>query len=147
MSCLPKRASSSWKSTARVAFTVESLPQARRRLLAELTDHHVDEEAGYDAALVLAELVSNALRHGSPLGDGGLRLTWGCWDDHLHVHVTDGGAQTRPLMRNAPSSATSGRGLSIVEAVSTSWGVDRKVEATTVWALLPTHSDHDAPVS
>lgn len=130
-------ASNSWKSTARMPFTVESLPRLRRRLLTDIQAHHVSEDAAYDAALVLAELVSNALQHARPLADGGLQLVWGCWDGHLQVRVTDGGASTDPRAGLSGPAATSGRGLSIVREVATEWGVDHQPAATTVWASLP----------
>lgn len=130
-------APSSWVSTAQMPFTVESLPPLRRRLLTDVHAHDITEDAAYDAALVLAELVSNALKHARPLRDGGLQLAWGCWDDHLHVRVTDGGASTAPLAEVSGPAATSGRGLSIVREVATEWGVERQPAATTVWATLP----------
>lgn len=128
---------STWVSTTRMDFRVECLPPVRRRLMAEVVEHHIAEDAGYDAALVLAELVSNALRHGRPMDDGQLQVSWGCWDDQLHVHVTDGGTSSSPEAGAVGPAATSGRGLSIVKAVSSAWGVQRQGSATTVWAALP----------
>lgn len=138
MRSLPHPASpASWISTARMPFTLESLPPLRRRLLTDIQAHDISEDAAYDAALVLAELVSNALKHAQPLDDGGLELEWGCWDDQLHVHVTDGGASTDPRVGRSGPAATGGRGLSIVREVATDWGVEHQPATTTVWASLP----------
>lgn len=129
--------SSSWRSTARVPFTVESLPPLRQRLQTDIRAHHISADAAYDAALVMAELVTNALQHARPMGDGGLQLAWGCWDGYLHVRVTDGGASTNPQPSMSGPAATSGRGLSIVREVATEWGVEHVGAGTTVWACLP----------
>lgn len=126
----------SWSETARMPFAVESLPSVRHQLLADVSEHHVADEAAYDAALVLAELVSNALKYAKPLGDGSLHLQWGYWDDSLHVQVTDGGATTEPDVKEPEPTATSGRGLAIVDAISAAWGVERGPARTTVWVML-----------
>jgi len=104
--------------------------------MADFVDHDIAVDARHDAALVLSELVSNALKHARPLDDGSLGLAWGCWDNHLHVQVTDGGADTEPAVRRPAPDSTGGRGLSIVRAVSTAWGVEHDVASTTVWASL-----------
>lgn len=137
MPFLPDRSGPGWRSTTRIPFAVDGLLPVRHRLVMEIVGHDIAADAGYDAALVLAELVSNALKHARPLADGSLRLAWGCWDDHLHVLVTDGGADSEPTVRRPDASATGGRGLSIVRAVSTAWGVEHDTATTTVWASLP----------
>lgn len=44
----------------------------------------------------------------------------------------------QPRHRIAGEEATSGRGLSIVEALSDEWGVSQNSSGKTVWALLTT---------
>jgi len=132
-----RAAGGDWMSSALMPFSGDSLPPLRHRLLAEIRDHRVTEDAAYDAALVLAELVGNALKHARPLHDGHLRLRWGCDASQLHVEVTDGGGATEPRPGLPGPDATGGRGLAIVAAVSTDWGVKRGTDSTTVWALLP----------
>ena len=136
MSHLPGPSGPSWQSEMQMPFKAEALPLVRRQLLAEVRAHHIDDDVAYDAALVLSELVSNALRHASPLREGVLSVEWGCWDDQLHICVTDGGATTEPHVAPAAPHATGGRGLAIVRAVCLEWGLDRTPAATTVWASL-----------
>jgi len=94
-------------------------------------------DTAYDASLVLGELDSNALRHAVPLGDGNLVLCWGAWARLVHVEVTDGGAGTVPTVGAVTLVATGGRGLAIVAALATDWGVRAAPASLTVWAALP----------
>lgn len=136
MQTLPVLATSAgWVSTVRMPFTVADLPGVRRRLLAEALRNDVARSTAYDAEIVLAELVTNSLSHARPL-DGGLQVAWGCWDGRLHIHVTDGGSPERPAVQEATSTATRGRGLSIVRQLAQAWGVRVLPSATTVWATL-----------
>ena len=57
-------------------------------------------DTAYDASLVLGELVSNALRHAVPLGDGNLVLSWGAFDEPDRVGRPPGG-RLRGLSRGA----------------------------------------------
>lgn len=146
MSTRPEpRGAAAWRSSTRIPFAVDSLPTVRHQLLAEISDHHIDADAGYDAALVLAELVTNALRHGSPLNDGGLSLAWDWGEERLHLHVSDGGARTEPTAQMAEPQATNGRGLAIVRALSVAWGVERARATTTVWASLAAPLEPSVP--
>ncbi len=124
-----------WMSTVRMPFAAECLPPIRSRLLAEVLEHDIAELTAHDAELVLAEFVSNSLRYAQPLR-GGLQIVWGCWDDCLHIHVTDGGSTSRPVVQTVGPTATRGRGLSLVRNVTSAWGVQQQPSATTVWATL-----------
>ncbi|MCU1602893.1 MAG: ATP-binding region ATPase domain protein [Frankiales bacterium] len=84
-----------------------------------------------DIALVVTELVANAVRHANtdieilvmPL-DGGVRL-----------EVRDG--STRPLRpRAALSSDEGGRGLLLVDALSTRYGVVGEPDGKRVWVEM-----------
>jgi len=88
-----------------------------------------------DAALLVSEVMSNAVRH------GGATATLTAWirDGFLTVEVHDDGAG-RPAM---PSGAldpteTSGRGLLILDRLAAEWGVedDRRGSGKTVWFRL-----------
>jgi serine phosphatase RsbU (regulator of sigma subunit) len=89
-----------------------------------------------DAALVAAELLANAVQHGSPpisvcvAGDS----------DRIRIEVRDGSA--RPPVRSVQSASNmTGRGLSLVAAVSARWGVDRATDGKVVWAELEPTTD------
>jgi anti-sigma regulatory factor (Ser/Thr protein kinase) len=111
---------------------------ARHRLIADLTDRGVDAELVDDAALVLSELLSNALKHAHALPSGSVRAAWGLRDDKnlLAIEVTDGGGPTRPRRSSPSLTARGGRGLSIIDALAAEWGVRGAGDEVTVWAHL-----------
>lgn len=125
-------------ATVMVPYHTSSIPEIRRRLVTELTLRSADEALITDAALVASELVGNAVRHGRPLPDGRIRVSWRLERGHLRIAVTDGG--TGPQGAEHPALpgpwAPGGRGLAIVDAVCGQWGVNRAPAATTVWARL-----------
>ena len=118
-------------------FAAASVGVARRRLVSDLIHAGVCGAAVTDAALVLSELLSNALCHATPLPGSGLRVSWCLEADCVRVCVTDGGAQTVPELGEPNPSTTGGRGLRIVERLSLCWGTRHDDEGTTVWAEVP----------
>lgn len=76
----------------------------------------VSESIVDDAVLILSELLSNACRHGRPLGsrefgDGGIHASWRVDKaGRLTVEVTDGGGPTRPIPAKPSVTARGGRG-------------------------------------
>jgi anti-sigma regulatory factor (Ser/Thr protein kinase) len=113
-----------------------SVAVARRRITAEMRSVGIDDEAIDDAALVITELVTNAIKHGSPLPGRWLQVTWDMNVELVEIAVSDGGSRSGTRLRAArPAlSATGGRGLGIVETLSHRWGV--RPPGTTVWAVL-----------
>jgi anti-sigma regulatory factor (Ser/Thr protein kinase) len=93
--------------------------------------------AASDAALVLSELISNALRHASPLPGRKFRVSWRLGRCFVEIAVSDGGGSTVPTARQPGGSAIGGRGLGIVDQLSLRWGVSDAGGETTVWAELP----------
>lgn len=93
-----------------------------------------------DMVAVLAELVGNAVLHADPLPGGVVRVAWrlrtGGSDPMAEIRVTDGGAPEAPHLRELDPEATEGRGLQIVAALSTRWGVERDGLGRCVWAEL-----------
>jgi anti-sigma regulatory factor (Ser/Thr protein kinase) len=106
-------------------------------LIGDLAVAGIYEAAASDAALVLSELISNALRHATPLPGFMLRASWRVLDDGVEIAVSDGGAETVPTVRKPAGWAIGGRGLGIVDRLSLRWGVSCEGEETTVWARLP----------
>jgi anti-sigma regulatory factor (Ser/Thr protein kinase) len=84
-----------------------------------------------DAALVVSELVTNAIRAGSGTTAVSLRLD----ADTLTISVTDN-ALGIPQPQAPPPQALSGRGLFIVSALATDWGYHHWGTGKTVWAEL-----------
>jgi len=120
--------------------------EARHRMRDQLRVGGVPEAVIDDAVLILSELLSNACRHGRPLGDelagdGDVRAAWrvdarGC----LTVEVTDGGGPTRPVPATPSVTAHGGRGLNIITALADDWGVrDDAPGEVTVWVVV--HKD------
>jgi anti-sigma regulatory factor (Ser/Thr protein kinase) len=93
-------------------------------------------EATRDAlAFAVTELVTNAVRHaGSSPGDAvALRVTTD--PDRVRVAVKDSGRGFDPSALGGPPDAltTGGRGLVIVAALASAWGVERDAGGCTVW--------------
>ena len=90
-----------------------------------------------DAVLVLSELMSNAVRHADPLPGARVRAAWTLTRGTLEIAVSDGGGQGSPHTEVSSVTSIGGRGLGIVEHLSSGWGVRTSELSTTVWATLP----------
>ncbi|MFI1969851.1 ATP-binding protein [Streptomyces cinnamoneus] len=133
--------------------------EARHRMRKDLRSSGVPDSVIDDAVLILSELLSNAYRHGRPLGresgerddvygggsgisggngaTGGFRAAWRVDErGRLTVEVTDGGGPTRPFPATPSVTARGGRGLNIISALSQDWGVRDASGEVTVWAAL-----------
>jgi anti-sigma regulatory factor (Ser/Thr protein kinase) len=107
----------------------ESVGEARHLvagLLATIAPERLDT-----ILLLTSELVTNAVRHGS--GPVTLHLSGGVHG--LQVEVDDDGAG-QPVLLDPDALTTGGRGLHLVDALSTRWGVDRHALGKTVWFRL-----------
>lgn len=114
-------------------YASSSVTTARERVCAELTRHGASRQAVEDAALIVSELVGNALRHADPLPSGCVRLTWQIDCHQVEIAVSDGGSGSPP----PGGPLAEGRGLDIVDHLADTWGVRRWDQAVTVWAVLP----------
>jgi two-component sensor histidine kinase len=132
-------------SVQMLPYTASSVGVARRRLIGDLTDAGVFEATACDAGLVLSELISNALRHATPLPGSLIRVSWCRNDDCVEVAVSDGGGPTVPMVNKPAANAIGGRGLGIVDRVSLRWGAYTCQDGseTTVWAALALSGDAD----
>lgn len=70
------------------------------------------------AVLMTSELVTNALRHGS----GPVRLGCDAGEVNVRVEVGDDNGQP-PRVRYVSEDSEDGRGMVIVDALASSWGV------------------------
>ena len=91
----------------------------------------LDDVVG-DAQLVVSELASNAVLHARAEVRLTLRSDGKSW---VRIELRDDNPRL-PALVTFSDDATSGRGLSMVDALSTSWGVDRLGGGKTVWAEL-----------
>jgi anti-sigma regulatory factor (Ser/Thr protein kinase) len=114
--------------------TVPRLPESSARLRSLLWTAFAcwdcDSERLDDAALVLSELVGNAVRHAE--GDVvqvRLRRT----RDVLRIAVQDG-STSGPAPRDASVEDENGRGMLIIDAISRGWGWEPVAHGKVVWA-------------
>jgi anti-sigma regulatory factor (Ser/Thr protein kinase) len=117
---------------------VSAVADARRRLAAYLERYRVAETPCDDAQLVLSELLSNAIRYAPALPAGEVRAAW--WIDKagIHVEVTDGRGDTEPQqISDAHPESIGGRGLRIVDVLTSSWDVRTAANHRTVHAIIP----------
>jgi serine phosphatase RsbU (regulator of sigma subunit)/anti-sigma regulatory factor (Ser/Thr protein kinase) len=85
-----------------------------------------------DVGLVVTELVTNAVLHGRPP----IRLVVEPRGAGAHVEVFDAGPRPPLRIRDAGQSMT-GRGLALVAALSTAWGVKQEDDGKLVWSDIP----------
>ena len=104
-------------------YTASSVGVARRRLVRDLIEAGVYDGTACDAGLVISELISNALRHATPLPGSTVKVSWNLRGDSVEVAVSDGGGPTEPLVNEPTNWSIGGRGLGIVERLSMRWGV------------------------
>ena len=86
-------------------YTASSVGVARRRLIGDLTKAGVYETTACDAGLVLSELISNALRHATPLPGSLVKVSWQLGDDCIEIAVSDGGGPTVPMVNKPAANA------------------------------------------
>jgi anti-sigma regulatory factor (Ser/Thr protein kinase) len=124
-------------SVVLLPWAPSSVATARWRLAADLREAGLVGATIGDAALVLSELLSNAIRHARPLPGALVQVSWALDDGSLTVSVRDGGGATRPHAGHPSASDLGGRGLAIVECLCSRWGVRASTGGVTVWASLP----------
>lgn len=105
----------------------ESVPEARRFATEVLQD--VTPEVTATVELLVSELATNCIRH----TDSSFDLTVIQSRHEIRVEATDYDAG-KPTMQSPKPSDPSGRGLRIVDALATAWGVEhRSAQGKTVW--------------
>lgn len=117
-----------------VRHDASSITQVRHRLAADLLVQGLPKAVVYDAALLVSELVGNAVRYGRPLGNGDLQVRWENGAEDVRIEVSDGGGPSPVRRRSICPDATRGRGLAIVATLADDWGVQRDDSGTMVWA-------------
>ena len=122
-----------WTTRWEHGVPVEALPLVRDRLTAVLGEWGLIGEPIEPALLVVTELVSNAAEHGR----GPAWLEVELRSGSVHVAVRDGDAG-RPRALPRDPVRLRGRGLQLVEAVSSRWGWTDDPPGKVVWADVPT---------
>jgi DNA-binding NarL/FixJ family response regulator len=85
-----------------------------------------------DALIVVSELAANAVTH----AESGCRIRLSLNDATLRIDVVDTGAGT-PEPQPATWTEEHGRGLHLVDALTTAWGLEIVPEGKLIWAELP----------
>lgn len=99
-----------------------------RRFLTRWFQEDLEQPEMFGLKLICSELVNNAVLHGR----GDIELRADLNDDRVLIEVVDGGQGFEHVVRHVPFDQLTGRGLSIVDAEASRWGVH---EGTThVWA-------------
>lgn len=83
--------------------------------------------------LLLTEVVTNAVRHGTVRRT--LTLTVTASPDEVTVGVGDDNPAP-PLVLDPPPEALGGRGMQLVDRLADAWGVDERVDGKDVWFRL-----------
>ncbi|MCX4779248.1 ATP-binding protein [Streptomyces sp. NBC_01264] len=121
----------------RFTATAKGARLARHFATVELFDSgRLERDEEIDAvALVVAELASNAVRHGNVRGRQ-FEVQLICMPEVVRVAVSDARGDRQPCAQPA-SEGEGGHGMRLVASLSTAWGVDRRDVGKTVWADVP----------
>lgn len=120
-----------------------AVQDARELVHSALTDWHA-ERISDDVALVVSELVANALLHGLRLpvdgaefsaGHGKVEVQLVTTGSHLICTVRDP-SPLPPVRRAADETDLGGRGLQLIESLSLCWGWTPVSGAKAVWAIF-----------
>jgi serine phosphatase RsbU (regulator of sigma subunit)/anti-sigma regulatory factor (Ser/Thr protein kinase) len=120
----------------------DAVRAGRRFVCDELTTAGATGDLVDDAALVVAELLANAVQHGMPPIVVCVRAA----RERARLEVHDGSART-PVRVAASTTNMTGRGLTLVDALVSEWGVDRLPSGgKSVWCeLVPGTQSPTAP--
>lgn len=121
------------EDTEDITFTASlaAIPASRGWVVAWAARHGVGEPFRRLIALLTTELVTNAVRHGPEGGE--ITVSAAVVGDEWRVAVRDESPQL-PRLLHVGSAASGGRGVMLVDRLSSAWGVDRLGEtAKSVW--------------
>jgi len=114
-----------------------AVPCARGHVRAVATERGLSHLAD-TAELIASEMVTNAVQASDRLkiADTPLVRISVCTDcESLLIRVWDG-SEGMPVHQQAGPGGDGGRGLTLVDALSTDWGACRKADGKVVWALI-----------
>lgn len=105
-----------------------SSPRAAREFVWATIEDFGDEETRHSVALLTSELVTNAVLHAGTEFD----VTVVRDDRHVRVGVKDGDRRL-PQPATTSHDASTGRGLRLVDAMASAWGVEDRPDGKFVW--------------
>ncbi|GII60626.1 hypothetical protein Skr01_07110 [Sphaerisporangium krabiense] len=107
----------------------KSARMAREFARDKLGDGHPAVDA---VVLLVSEVVTNSVIHSNSRNGGKITLALADCHDFVHVDVVDAGGEEVPRVRD-DESGEGGRGLHIVQALASGWGVRQDPGGRTVW--------------
>lgn len=116
--------------SSRLATPVEHPSEARRLVRSRLIG--ASAETLEIAQTLVSELVSNALCH----GHGDAMLIAEIENGRLHVEVLDSEGTVILTPLPLDTAREGGRGLAIVDALASAWGVEKRIVGKAVWFEL-----------
>jgi anti-sigma regulatory factor (Ser/Thr protein kinase) len=108
-----------------------SVGEARLFVRDALSETDAPEDVVDSAVLLVSELATNVTLHART----DVRVTVRFEDEYLWAEVKDWNSRL-PQACLPPEDATTGRGLQLVEAIASSWGVERDSDGKVVWFQL-----------
>jgi len=105
----------------RLPCDVASIRSARR-LATDFAEDRLSDMKLDDLALMVSEVVTNAVRHGSPEADGNIGLRLEGDQDALRVVVTDGGEDFASDPGSVEDARNGHFGLLLVDNLADRWG-------------------------
>lgn len=84
-----------------------------------------------DAVLAVGELFTNAVTHGP--ADGRVLVGYWLWSGGARLVVCDGGGAGRPQVRQVTDQTEGGRGLQVVDSITSRWGSFHSAGNLVVW--------------
>ena len=116
-----------------LSLSLPPVPTAGRVARAAVRDHFTDvlnRNTVADLELVISELVTNGVEHGR----GSVRVDVAHSGHEISGSVSDDGTGFDYELRAFPGHGSRGRGLAIVNALVTDWGIRRG--STQVWFAI-----------
>jgi anti-sigma regulatory factor (Ser/Thr protein kinase) len=114
---------------------VDAGSAARRAIAAN--EPPLPAEVQDDVALLVTELITNAVRHGGAGPDRPLRLELARRDGRIRVEVVDEGTHFEAPPRPVDGDSAGGWGLFLVDRIAERWGVCPASAGTCVWFEVP----------
>lgn len=106
-----------------------SAPRQARQAVIELLTRSGRTDLAADAALLVSELVSNAVMHAG----GPISVSVAYLDATLRVEVHDTDESPLPKLRKPSASDKTGRGLHLVRLLADRWAITPTPDGKTIW--------------
>lgn len=119
---------------ARLPADPRAVSEARRQVRAAVRYWRLPVDIDV-AALLVSELVTNAITHDEYSGPGPVTLSIHCKEGQLRVDVHDTSPEP-PVLTGASDRDEGGRGLFLVDSLADSWGSYRTADGKAVFFVM-----------